>query len=386
LQYFIDKKYRVVKRSDVLQVISSGSFNICVAGTHGKTTISTMIAHILRESGYGCNAFLGGISVNYHTNFWSSKRDVCVIEADEYDRSFLKLNPDMAIITAMDPDHLDIYGNEQAMQDAFVDFGNKVKAGGFLLSKLGLKRIKEITVGNRQTYSLQNDAADAFAFDIKMEHGGYRFNVQLGDKIINGIELNIGGMHNIENAVAAISIANRLKIEEGKIKSAVSLFKGVKRRFEYIIPPRKENINDYIHPVLVDDYAHHPEELRALLTSIRSLFPQRTVTVIFQPHLFTRTRDLSEGFAEALSIADRVILLPVYPARELPIQGVTSKLILDKVQSAEKYLLEKEELLTWMEDHIKHIDKEFGEIVVMAGAGNIDALVQPLKNIIEQGF
>jgi UDP-N-acetylmuramate--alanine ligase len=255
-----------------------------------------------------------------------------------------------------------------------------------LLSKLGLKRIKEITVGNRQTYSLQNDAADAFAFDIQMEHGGYRFNVQLGDKIINGIELNIGGMHNIENAVAAISIANRLKIEEGKIKSAVSLFKGVKRRFEYIIPPRKENINDYIHPVLVDDYAHHPEELRALLTSIRSLFPQRTVTVIFQPHLFTRTRDLSEGFAEALSIADRVILLPVYPARELPIQGVTSKLILDKVQSAEKYLLEKEELLTWMEDHIKHIDKEFGEIVVMAGAGNIDALVQPLKNIIEQGF
>ena len=385
LVYYQQNGYTVVKRSDVLQIISASSFNICVAGTHGKTTISTMIAHILRHSGYGCNAFLGGISVNYQTNFWSSERNVCVIEADEYDRSFLKLHPDIAVISAMDADHLDIYGDEKSMQDAFVAFGNKIKDGGLLISKFGLTRIKEVEAANRITYSLQNDAAVAYAKDIQVREGGYLFKVVAEGKLITGLELHVGGMHNVENMVAAIAVANHLKIDEEKIRSAVADFKGVRRRFEYAIPPKKQNVGGYIQPVLVDDYAHHPEELRALLHSVRNLFAQRTVTVVFQPHLFSRTRDLADGFADALSIADRVILLPIYPARELPIEGVTSAMILDKIHDREKLLLTKDEMLQWMKEHVQHLDKEFGEVIVMAGAGDIDALVKPVKQIIEQG-
>jgi UDP-N-acetylmuramate--alanine ligase len=380
LVYFQEHGYKVVKRSDVLQAISADSFNICIAGTHGKTTITTMIAHILRHSGYGCNAFLGGISVNYGTNFWSSTNNVCVIEADEYDRSFLKLSPNIAIITAMDADHLDIYGDEKAMQDAFVAFGNKVREDGLLVSKFGLKRIKEVDVEHKITYSLQNDSADVFAQNIKIEEGGYVYDVN-GKLALSNVELRIGGMHNVENSLVAMTVANELGIDAEKIKAAVADFKGVKRRFEYIIPPVKKQEGGYVEPVLIDDYAHHPEELRALLTSVRSLFPQRIVTVIFQPHLFTRTRDLAEGFAEVLSIADRVILLPIYPARELPIEGVTSEMILKKVDNDDKMMLTKDELLNWMKGH--ELNKEFGEVIVMAGAGDIDALVQPVKKIID---
>jgi len=411
LVYFRDNGYTVVKRSDVLQAISADSFNICIAGTHGKTTISTMIAHILRHSGYGCNAFLGGISVNYHTNFWSSSNNVCVIEADEYDRSFLKLSPNIAIITAMDADHLDIYGDEKSMQDAFVEFANKTKDGGLLISKFGLKRIKAHPVfsggkatgtqsslvevvdekpeslnskGGRElhiTYSLQNDSADVFAQNIKIEDGGYEFDVN-GKIALSNIALRIGGMHNVENSLVAITVASELGVDTEKIKTAVADFKGVKRRFEYIIPPMKKQDGGYIEPVLIDDYAHHPEELRALLTSVRSLFPQRIVTIVFQPHLFTRTRDMADGFAEVLSIADRAILLPIYPARELPIEGVSSEVILNKIDHSEKMMLTKEGLMNWMKGH--ELNKEFGEVVVMAGAGDIDALVQPVKNIIEK--
>jgi UDP-N-acetylmuramate--alanine ligase len=380
LVYFQEHGYKVVKRSDVLQAISADSFNICIAGTHGKTTITTMIAHILRHSGYGCNAFLGGISVNYGTNFWSSTNNVCVIEADEYDRSFLKLSPNIAIITAMDADHLDIYGDEKAMQDAFVAFGNKVREDGLLVSKFGLKRIKEVDVEHKITYSLQNDSADVFAQNIKIEEGGYVYDVN-GKLALSNVELRIGGMHNVENSLVAMTVANELGIDAEKIKAAVADFKGVKRRFEYIIPPVKKQEGGYVEPVLIDDYAHHPEELRALLTRVRSLFPQRIVTVIFQPHLFTRTRDLAEGFAEVLSIADRVILLPIYPARELPIEGVTSEMILKKVDNDDKMMLTKDELLNWMKGH--ELNKEFGEVIVMAGAGDIDALVQPVKKIID---
>lgn len=380
LLYYQKHGYKVVKRSDVLQAISADSFNICIAGTHGKTTITTMIAHILRHSGYGCNAFLGGISVNYGTNFWSSPNDVCVIEADEYDRSFLKLSPNIAIITAMDADHLDIYGDEKTMQDAFVAFGNKVREDGLLVSKFGLKRIKEVEVKRKITYSLQNDSADVFAQNIKIEEGGYVYDVN-GKLALSNVELRIGGMHNVENSLVAMTVASELGIDAEKIKAAVADFKGVKRRFEYIIPPVKKQEGGYVEPVLIDDYAHHPEELRALLTSVRSLFPQRIVTVIFQPHLFTRTRDLADGFAEVLSIADRVILLPIYPARELPIEGVTSEMILKKVDNGDKMMLTKDELLNWMKGH--ELNKEFGEVIVMAGAGDIDALVQPMKNIIE---
>jgi len=380
LVYYREHGYRVVKRSDVLQAISADSFNICIAGTHGKTTITTMIAHILRHSGYGCNAFLGGISVNYGTNFWSSANNVCVIEADEYDRSFLKLSPNIAIITAMDADHLDIYGDEKTMQDAFVAFGSKIKEDGLLVSRFGLKRIKEVGVKTKVTYALQNDSADVYAQNIKIEEGGYVFDVD-GKIALSNIELRIGGMHNVENSLAAMTVASRLGVDAEKIKAAVAEFKGVKRRFEYIIPPVKKQEGGYVEPVLIDDYAHHPEELRALLTSVRSLFARRVVTVVFQPHLFTRTRDLADGFAEVLSIADRVILLPIYPARELPIEGVTSEMILKRVDNQDKMMLTKDELLNWMKAH--QFNKEFGEVIVIAGAGDIDALVQPLKNIIE---
>jgi UDP-N-acetylmuramate--alanine ligase len=383
LQYYQQKGYNVVKRSDVLQGISDASFNICIGGTHGKTTITATTAHILRHSGYGCNAFLGGIAANYGTNFWSSERNVSVIEADEYDRSFLKLSPDIAVITAMDADHLDIYGDEKTLADAFVAFGSKVKEGGLLIGRFGLSRLKESGVKRRWTYSLQNDAADVYASNVKIEEGGYRFDVHLKDRIIADCSLRIGGMHNVENTVVAIAIASELDIEDDKIKAALAAFKGVKRRFEYIIPANNISGSTFVQPVLVDDYAHHPEELRALLTSVRTLFPQRVVTVIFQPHLFTRTRDFADGFAQVLSIADRVILLPIYPAREQPIEGVSSDIILDGVSKTDKQVLSKDDFLAWMENHVKNLDKEFGEVIVMAGAGDIDALVEPVRRMIE---
>jgi UDP-N-acetylmuramate--alanine ligase len=382
LVFYQQNGFKVVKRSDVLQAISADSFNICVAGTHGKTTISTMIAHILRHTGYGCNAFLGGISVNYGTNFWSSERNISVIEADEYDRSFLKLSPDVAVITAMDADHLDIYGDEKSMQDAFIAFGNKVRTDGLLISKFGLKRIKEVTAKHKLTYSLQNDAADVYATNIKIEEGGYRFDVRLKDSVLSNVELKIGGMHNVENVLVAIAVTHQLEIDGTKIKTAVADFKGVKRRFEYVLPPQKKREGAYVQPVLIDDYAHHPEELRALLKSVRSLFPQRVLTVVFQPHLFTRTRDLADGFAEVLSIADNLLLLPIYPARELPIEGVTSSLILDEADTKNKVVVSKDEMLDWMKTH--ELNKEFGEVIVIAGAGDIDAEVQKVKDIISK--
>ena len=384
LVYYREHNYKVVKRSDVLQEITMDTFNICIAGTHGKTTISTMTAHILRSSGYGSNAFLGGVSVNYGTNFWSSDNNVVVVEADEYDRSFLKLSPNIAVISAMDADHLDIYGDEKTMQDAFIAFGNRVKEDGLLINKFGLRRIKEIKTQNRISYSLGNESADAFAFDIKTEEGGYQYNVQLPGKTINGLKLNIGGMHNVENSIAAITVANYLEIDEEKIKMAIKEFKGVKRRFEYIISPKSQQKGGYISPVMIDDYAHHPEELKALLSSARNLFKQRRITVIFQPHLYTRTRDLADDFAKSLSLADKVVLLPIYPAREVPIKGVSSKLILDKIDTREKEIVDRNELLNWMNGHAKNIDKEFGEVIITAGAGDIDTLLQPLKQIIEK--
>jgi UDP-N-acetylmuramate--alanine ligase len=384
LVYYQANGYKVVKRSDVLGAITNDSFNICIGGTHGKTTVSTMVAHLLRHSGYGCNAFLGGIATNYGTNFWSSDSKVAVIEADEYDRSFLKLSPDIAIITAMDADHLDIYGDETTMQDAFVAFGSKVKEGGLLLTRLGLKRTREIKATHKKTYSLQNNAADAYATDIKIEEGGYRFNVQLPNAVITNVMLRMGGMHNVENVVAAITVASRLQIDAEKIKAAVADFKGVKRRFEYIIPLQEKKEGSYTYPVFIDDYAHHPEELKALLKSARSLFPERKITVVFQPHLYSRTKDFANEFSASLNIADHIILLPIYPAREAPVAGVTSELILKNIEDGKGEIVEKEALLQWMQEYSQTIDKEFGEVVITAGAGDIDALVQPLKKILEQ--
>ncbi|HQZ74500.1 MAG TPA: UDP-N-acetylmuramate--L-alanine ligase [Chitinophagaceae bacterium] len=373
LVYYQTNGYKVVKRSDVLQIISESSFNICIAGTHGKTTITTMVAHLLRDSGFGCNAFLGGIAVNYGTNFWSSERNVCVIEADEYDRSFLKLSPDVAIITAMDADHLDIYGTAEAMEEAFIDFSKRVKLEGLLVRQFGLKRGKELNADRHLTYSLQNESADVYAANIRMMNGSYEFDVMMKDNKLENVRLNMGGMHNVENAVAAITVASSLGIENDKIKAAIENFRGVKRRFEYVI--RNERL------VFIDDYAHHPEELRALINGAKTLFKQKKCTVIFQPHLYSRTRDLAEGFAQVLDLADEVILLPVYPARELPIEGVSSEMVLDKMENEHKRVLKKEELISWIQqDYARTLNKEFGEVLITAGAGDIDMLVEPMKN------
>jgi UDP-N-acetylmuramate--alanine ligase len=359
LAYYRENNYHLLKRSEVLGLITNSSFNICVAGTHGKTTISTMIAHILRHSGYGCNAFLGGVSVNYDTNFWSSPNNVCVVEADEYDRSFLRLSPDVAVITAMDADHLDIYGTEKAMEDAFIEFSGKVKPDGLLLSKFGLKRGSELKATNHKTYSLQNDSADIHGANVRITNGSYEYDVMMEDSMLDDVKLSMGGMHNVENSIAAIAVARQLNIRWDKIKLAVEEFKGV----------RNKDI------VFIDDYAHHPEELRALITGAKALYSGKRCTVVFQPHLYTRTRDLASEFAKVLDLAHEVILLPIYPARELPVPGVSSNMILDGMYSDDKHLMTNEELLNWIKTHEV-------ELFITAGAGDIDTLVQPLKEIL----
>lgn len=375
LQYYRQQGTPMMKRSEVLGIISSASFNICVAGTHGKTTISTMIAHILRHSEYGCNAFLGGISGNYNTNFWSSERNVSVIEADEYDRSFLRLHPDIAIISAMDADHLDIYGTEDALQQAFIEFSQQVKPDGLLISKFGLRRRRKLIADKNLTYSLQNEAADIYAANIQMDNGSYTFDVMMKENMLGHVVLNMGGMYNIENAIAAIAVASQLGIENNKIKAAVEAFKGVKRRFEYIV--KSESI------VYIDDYAHHPEELKALLTGATTLFDGKKCTIVFQPHLFSRTRDMADEFARSLDLADEVILLPIYPAREQPIEGVSSRMILDRMINKNKKLMTKEEVVKYIDEKfMPGLNKEFGEVLITAGAGDIDGLIEPIKKII----
>lgn len=376
LSYYQQNNYPLLKRSEVLGAITRSSFNICVAGTHGKTTITTMVAHILRHSEYGCNAFLGGIAVNYNSNYWSHERDTCVVEADEYDRSFLRLSPDVAVISAMDADHLDIYGTTAVMEEAFIEFAGKIKPGGLLISKYGLPREKDLKAPNHFTYHLQNTQADIYACNIQMQHGTYVFDVQVKDWRLPDVVLNMGGLHNIENVIAAIAIAHRLGVDDEKIKAAVEAFRGVRRRFEYVIKASELTF--------VDDYAHHPEELRALITGAKGLFGNMKCTVIFQPHLFTRTRDLATEFAEVLDMADEVVLLPIYPARELPIEGVTSQMILDRMQHQHKQVLNKEQLLAWVKEvHGAATKSEQGWLLITAGAGDIDTLVQPIKQIIE---
>lgn len=377
LAFFRENGQKLVKRSEVLGLITKSSFNVCIAGTHGKTTITSMVAHLLRDSGFGCNAFLGGIAVNYETNFWSSERNVCVVEADEYDRSFLRLHPDIAVVTSMDADHLDIYGTPGEMEEAFIQFTGKISEGGMLVSKFGLRRSSDLKASRQLRYSLQNESADVYAPNIRMMNGGYEFDVMMPGNMIDNVRLNMGGMHNVENAIAAIAVASSMGIGNDLVKKAVESFKGVKRRFEYVA--RNERL------VFIDDYAHHPEELRALITGAMTLFRQRRCTVIFQPHLFSRTRDLADGFAEALDLADEVILLPIYPARELPIGGVTSELIREKMKKKNCRILNKEEVLQWMGgQYLEEMNREFGEILITAGAGDIDMLVEPIRKLIEE--
>jgi UDP-N-acetylmuramate--alanine ligase len=367
--FYTGKGYPMLKRSDVLQIVSKDSFNICIAGTHGKTTISTMTAHLLRHSGYGCNAFLGGISANYQTNFWSDERNTCVIEADEYDRSFLKLSPDLAVVSAMDPDHLDIYGTAEAMEEAFIEFSSRLRPGGTLFCRKGLKREQDLKAPRQFSYAGNDAAADIHVSGLRVEDGAYRYAVHHGDWTLDGLVLHMGGLHNVENSVAAIAIAHQLGIGDQKIREAVAAFRGVRRRFEQVV-----NGNGRIY---VDDYAHHPEELRALIEGARSLFTGKKCTVVFQPHLYSRTRDLAEGFAQSLDLADEVVLLPIYPAREKPMEGVNAEMIASRMKNPRHRVMGKEELL-------QVIGTERPELLITAGAGDIDQLIAPIREIMEK--
>ncbi len=361
LNFFQKKGFTLYKRSQVLGIISKGKYTIAVAGTHGKTTTSTMVAHILKDSGIDCSAFLGGISTNYETNVLFGSSDIVVVEADEYDRSFLTLHPDIAVITSMDADHLDIYGDHEHLTDSFKQFASQIKMGGVLIRKKGLPLDKGFT------YSIDGDA-EATAKNIRIENGNFHFDFVRGSITIADVQMGIAGLHNIENAVAATEAALRLHVDHDAIKSALGSFKGVKRRFEYIV---KNDAHIYI-----DDYAHHPEELRATIASIKRLYPSKKLTTIFQPHLYTRTRDFADGFAEVLDMSDELIMLDIYPARELPIEGVNSDMVLERMKLADRGKYSKQAA-------IDKVRLEKPELLLTVGAGDIDQLVHPLKQALE---
>ena len=367
LNYYKEHGYQVVKRSDVLNWITENAFTIGIAGTHGKTTTTSMTAHILRDSGYGCNAFLGGIASNYDTNFWSHERNVVVVEADEYDRSFLKLSPNIAVITAVDPDHLDIYGTPEEVLKAFGQYADKIKSGGTLIQKWGTTVVTTKKEKSIHTYGYDKNDASFHTKNLKVVDGSYIFDVVHPNGTLQDITLNMGGLHNVENATAAIAIALTLGIDDAKIKQAVSSFKGVKRRFEYKVKTASK--------ILIDDHAHHPEELNALITGVRSIFPNEKMVLVFQPHLYSRTQDQCDGFVATLDQADEVILLPIYPARELPIPGVTSEMLLRKMTLSNKKIMSKEELLNWAKN-------TSDKLIVMAGAGDIDACIIKVQAIL----
>jgi UDP-N-acetylmuramate--alanine ligase len=372
LNYYRNHGFEIMKRSEVLGLITADSRNVCVAGTHGKTTISTMIAHILRDSGLGSSAFLGGISINYNTNFWGNKNNICVVEADEYDRSFLKLHPDIAVISSMDADHLDIYGTAEEVKESFIAFSKKIKSGGTLVQKHGLSIPKPEREIQQLSYHLTDDRADVYTTNLRIQQGNYVFDVEGKEGFMKDVRLNVGGWHNVENALAAITACRKLGLNDEKIIPSLNNYKGVHRRFEYHVP---EGTTIYI-----DDYAHHPRELEVLISSARELFPDRKMVVIFQPHLFSRTRDFAEGFASALDKADEVILLPVYPARELPIEGISSSTIFNKINKAKKKILDKKEIMEWARA-IQPADKT---VLITAGAGDIDELVKPLTELLKR--
>lgn len=361
LNFFIDRGFKLFKRSQVLGILSEGMYTIAVAGTHGKTTTSCMVAHILKHSGKDCSAFLGGIASNYNTNVLYGKNNIMVVEADEYDRSFLTLHPDIAIVTSMDADHLDIYGDHSHLNESFQLFVSQLKPNGSVIAKKGLD------IAATLNYSIK-EQADVYAENIRIEQGEFYFDFKNhSGVVINDIHLGIPGIHNIENAVAAIQAALLVDVAPEKIKAALTAFRGVKRRFEYLVKTPEH--------IYIDDYAHHPEELRAAISSVKKIYPDKKLTAIFQPHLFTRTRDFADGFAEVLSMADELILLEIYPARELPIEGVTSQMLLDKITLTDKKILTKAETLA-------HMEAEMPELVLTVGAGDIDQLVQPLKKIL----
>ncbi len=366
LGYFREKGFRLQKRSEVLGTVTESFYTIAVAGTHGKTTTSSLIAHVLKSAGKPIVAFLGGVTQNYKTNLIlgekkSKEQTVVVVEADEFDRSFLRLHPNEAVVTSADPDHLDIYGNEDTILDGFREFIRLIdKKGKLYIQQNAALRLEEDRLPKVLTRQYGLRSSGIRAGNIQARSGSFVFDYLDSRHEIKGLELFIPGFHNVENALAAIAIALDHQISEEQIRKGISSFKGVKRRFEI-------HVND-TNSVFIDDYAHHPEEIRACLSSVRTMFPGRRITVVFQPHLFSRTRDFADGFSESLSLADEVILLDIYPARELPIPGVTSGMLLQEIHAQEKSLVGREELIGYLESNRP-------EVLVTLGAGDIDRLV-----------
>ena len=364
LNYFVEHDYEVKKRAEVLGMISSAMYTVAVAGTHGKTTTSSMIAHILTQSGVDTTAFLGGIATNYNSNLLLGKTDksIAVIEADEYDRSFLQLSPDIVIITSVDADHLDIYGDKDGMLESYKLFYQRLQPDGKCF--ISTKAQESLGLEDVETYGIQGNIS---ASNIRIEQGKYKFDYVNGTYKIVGIPLNLPGDHNAENAIAAITVATALGVAEVNIKQAFETYQGVKRRFEYVM-----ELPEF---TFIDDYAHHPAGITAFIQTLKVLYPHQFIQVIFQPHLFTRTRDFAEEFAASLSIADAVILMDIYPARELPIAGVSAEIILDKIELENKKLMTSAEILSMLE-------YQRPDVLATIGAGSIDALVPEIKEVI----
>lgn len=359
LKYFQKKDFTLLKRADVLGEITRHTYGIAVAGSHGKTTTSSLIGHILHEAAYESTAFLGGIVENYQTNFLIRGNQYTVAEADEYDRSFLKLSPKIGVITSIDPDHLDIYDDAEDFLQTFIQFSKKVSEQLFVR--------KGLPIENAITYGVES-GADYDAIDVKIEEGAYHFGVQTPEGKYVDFVLNHPGRHNVENSVAAIAVALYLKVPVEKIKHALADFKGVKRRF---------NRWDFGDKIYIDDYAHHPTELNALTHTLRELFPGKKILGVFQPHLYSRTRDFMDEIAASLSAFDQLLLIEIYPAREKPIEGVSSATLLEKVDLNDKEV-------SSLEDAMNKIKTKSFDVLVTAGAGDIDTLVKPIKNWLNE--
>ena len=366
LVYVQENGYRVIKRSRMLGEIAQGQRCMAVAGTHGKTTTSTLLSHLFTASGEGCSAFLGGISKNYNTNLLIHENDVIVAEADEFDRSFLQLFPEIAVITSMDADHLDIYGDEAHIKEAFKAFASQVS--GTVIAKKGLDLGENDTKANILTYAYNDATADFYALPTQDGH----FDLHYPGGVIEDCVVGIPGWVNIENGVGASAIALTYGLDPQKIKEALASFSGVKRRFDMQV-----KFDDLVY---LDDYAHHPNEIAAAISSTREKYPEFKYTAIFQPHLYTRTRDFAPEFAQALSNVDTLVLLDIYPAREEPIPGVTSEIIFNDVTAPSKVLMKKEELLGWMQQ--QELDGK--QLFITLGAGDIDRLVGPIGEILTQ--
>ena len=364
LNFFKEKGYSLHKRAEVLGIISRDHFTIAVAGTHGKTTTTSMVTQVLRHAKYPCSAFIGGIASNINSNVWlDDTSKTLVVEADEFDRSFLHLHPDIAIVTSTDSDHLDIYGDHSHMLESFHLFLDQVASDGQKII------YQDLSLRGDVYYGLKSDV-DIQAYNIRIQEGKYRFDLRVDKMHIPDWTMGIPGKHNIENALAAIAVGIRLGLDYRLIKEALMQFKGVKRRFEYIVDTKTQ--------VYIDDYAHHPNELKACFAALRDLYPEKQLTVLFQPHLFSRTRDFMEDFARELSAVDQLILLPIYPARELPIEGVDAEALLDRIKGPEKHLLDKEAALAYITAHRP-------KLLLTVGAGDIDRLVPKLKEVLSHG-